>query len=115
MRMGEFEITGFNLEGLKVYLRRPERGTIAEVWRLKDGNFYCLCVFKWDKRKRVYRIIDETPEFWELKINENLFNLYIDQLYKDLMLYHAKLDDLKHDKKIIEELYSTIKNEPKKR
>lgn len=106
---------GCEIEGIKIIIDDKANATI---WReqKKDNCFISnkMCVFKWDDKKQVYRIVDETPEFWELKINESLFNLYINQLYEDLMQYHSKLDSLRHDKKIIEELYSTIKNEPKR-
>ena len=106
-------MSDFSLKGLKTSIA-PIGGTSAAVYQackspfLNGRPYYKrLCTFKWDQKKRVYKVVNETPEFWELKLNEPEFNAYINQLYKCLMEYHLHLDALRHEKKVLEELFNT--------
>lgn len=100
------------LEGLKLAVRRPAEGSRAELYKKEGIIFKRIAVFKWDQKKQVYKVVNETPTFWEMKLSCPEFNAYINHLYNDMMDYHAKLADLRHEAEILEQLYNTVDKEP---
>lgn len=108
-------MSDFSLKGLKVSIA-PVGGSKVNVYKQFESCSHAyvrICTFSWDCKKRVYKIVNEAPEFWELKLNEPEFNAYINQLYKCLMEYHLKSDALRHERKVIEELFNTYSKRAK--
>lgn len=106
-------MSDFSLKGLRIFIA-PVGGTKVSVCREKPNilfpdrlSYYRICTFEWDQKKRVYRIVNETPEFWQLKLNEPEFSAYINELYECLIDYHWHLDALRHERRVLEELFNT--------